>query len=192
MSKAKLDAINRAEELLRQSARALSIAEKEALQSQEDQQEIGSRLGERLDSLKLNEVDAQALFDDMREALLRVCQKHDVSLDIVTRLTQARGVASLTAKMQSNEYLKEAAKNPERKRSGETQAQLRFRLSYIAAGLNLEDLNAVFLIGRTRYELLGLKGRRNKVILQALNGRNTGQEKIMECQDFVRAIGRAS
>lgn len=120
----------------------------------------------------------QELGTALSEALSRLGKKHKVAFELSGLNINGRG--KVTARVAGTPV--ESKKNgaAAATAAGLTSSERRFRLFHTEAKLPLKALHATYQVNGDTYEVVGLRGQRNKVVLRDA----AGEEFLMENAEF--------
>lgn len=116
---------------------------------------------------KMSQRDMSNITKDLNEALNAIGKKHHIALGAYAAHLSKRGKLNIIVKGESGEESSiKKTKMLERRRDGETLPEYRMRVHHRQVGLDTDILHQNFKIGGKEYEVLGLRGKAHKVLLQ--------------------------
>lgn len=116
---------------------------------------------------KITTRDMSAITRELNEALATIGKKHHVALGAQFAHLSKRGKLNIVVRGESGEETAiKKTKVFERRRDDETLPEYRMRLHSKQVGLDMGVLHQKFKIAGKEYEVVGLRGKAHKVLLQ--------------------------
>lgn len=189
---------NAAERLLAKADKLMTKASLSVTEAQNLRKEANVSIAEAANIEHLSASDtamADNTIANFEKALIasitELCEKHqvDVSFGELKQSTK-RGIMNLGIRMCTKAYNENRESNKYFRKTGQTQAEMRFEKHFHEVGLEESNLHQRFNIGGTQMELLGLKGRQHKVLLRPVGKSDNTSDVQLLSPEFFKLTGK--
>jgi len=138
-----------------------------------------------VNTVHFNQANSQAFLDDVQQALKQICEQHAVNLDRFSpEISGAGKKLNLALNVTTQSYNTNRESKPYFRKTGQSQAEMRFEQHHQLLGLAPELLNSEVKVNHKFYRLLGLYGRNHQLLLAPLFQSTDKQPLRLSINDF--------